>query len=262
VVRSLRRTLKGVRVTAVRCFFPPVVAGDLRELRGALEGRRLQGFRRYGKYIFLLPEEGTPVAIHLRMTGQLLMAERDRSPDKHTHLEADLDLPGQKLVYRDVRKFGRFALAAGGVEWFVAEKRLGPDALTVTPAGLREALARTARCLKASLLDQSVVAGLGNIYTDEILHRVGISPRRPAREVREEEIGLLCESMREILYAAIADSGTTISDFVGLEGRRGGFQFALRVYGRKGEPCSRCGEPIQRSVVAGRGTWYCAVCQR
>jgi formamidopyrimidine-DNA glycosylase len=261
VIRGLRRSLSGVRITAVHCLLASVVTGDVREFRRAVEGRRLEGFGRHGKFIFLLLEGGVAVAVHLRMTGQLLLAAAGQQPDKHTHLELATDLPGRKIVYRDVRKFGRFALAAAGVEPFVRERGLGPDALTATPQHLAQALARTSRSVKAALLDQSLVAGLGNIYTDEILYRARLSPLRPANSLSSRDTEAVCESMREILYAAIADSGTTISDYVDPEGRPGAFQVALRVYGRAGQRCPRCGEPIRRAVVAGRGTWYCPRCQ-
>ncbi|MBN1835695.1 MAG: bifunctional DNA-formamidopyrimidine glycosylase/DNA-(apurinic or apyrimidinic site) lyase [Spirochaetales bacterium] len=262
VVRALRREVRGARVEALRCHCAAVVADREAALRAALCEGPFVEFTRHGKYIFMVMAGGSTVAVHLRMTGQLFLAGRERPPDPHTHLEILLVDSRRKLVYRDVRKFGRFQVAPEGAEGFVRRKKLGPDALAVTPDELLGLFCRTRRCTKAVLLDQRVVAGLGNIYTDEALFRARVAPLRPARELSAREVRELCGSIREVLYAAIADRGTTISDYVGLEGTPGGFQFSLRVYGRQGQPCARCGTPITRTVAAGRGTWYCPVCQR
>jgi formamidopyrimidine-DNA glycosylase len=261
VVRSLRGSLIGARIRSVHCTVPSLVGGEPERFCAALSGRLFEDVKRHGKYAFLVFSGGDAVAVHLGMTGQMLIAQPGRPTDKHTHLEIILDRSGQKLVYRDVRKFGRFAIVTGGLDSFVREKKLGPDALSVTPLELSGALRRTRRSIKAALLDQSVLAGLGNIYTDEVLYRIGAAPWRRADTLADHQVHALCENMRELLYAAIADSGTTISDYVDPEGRQGGFQFALQVYGRKGEACGRCGASVQRAVIAGRGTWYCPACQ-
>ena len=261
VVRNLTTTLTGVQIEGIRCLFPGVLGQAPQEFCRTLEGRTFTGFGRHGKYIFFLLSGDTAVALHLRMTGQLLLAPVAHPPDKHTHLELTLARQERKLVYRDVRKFGRFTLLPWGSERFVQEKRLGPDALSITPVTLGLALGGTSRILKAALLDQSVLAGLGNIYTDEILFRSGLSPRRRAASLSEGELLGLCGNIREVLLAAIAGRGTSISDYLDLEGQSGSFQFALQVYGRTGQACERCGAPIERALLAGRGTWSCPVCQ-
>jgi len=262
LTRSLRRALTGARVESVRCHCPAAVGEEVDAFCRALRDGPFAGFTRHGKYIFLLMGGGSTLALHLRMTGQLILADAKRPADKHTHVEILLAGSDRKLVYRDVRKFGRFALAPGGPEEFVRLKGLGPDALAVTPEELLRGFGRTSRCIKAVLLDQSVVAGLGNIYTDEVLFRSGVAPLRRASSLSERESRDLCANAREVLYAAIAGRGTTISDYVDLQGDQGGFQFSLQVYGRAGQPCGRCGTAIQRLVAAGRGTWYCPGCQR
>jgi formamidopyrimidine-DNA glycosylase len=261
VVRSLRRRLGGARVESVRCYYPATVGMEVESVDSALRGKTFAGFSRHGKYIFLVMAGGGALAIHLRMTGQLFLADKARLPDKHTHVEILLAGAERKLVFRDVRKFGRLFVAQEGVEAFVRSKGLGPDALKVSPDQLRERFARTRRCVKATLLDQSVIAGLGNIYTDEVLFRTRVAPLRRADSLSEREVGAVCENIREVLYAAIAARGTTISDYVDLEGEQGGFQFSLQVYGRAGLECRRCGAAVRRVVAAGRGTWYCPSCQ-
>jgi formamidopyrimidine-DNA glycosylase len=245
----------------VRCYWPAVEGTDAETFCRTVSGRRLQDVRRHGKYLFLLLSGGLTVGVHLRMTGQLFLAEKERARDAHTHLELLVGDSDQKLVYRDVRKFGRFTLLHGGVEELVASKGLGPDALTVSPEQLLARFSRTSRGIKSVLLDQHVLAGLGNIYTDEALFRAGVSPWCRARELAPARVAELAAAIRELLYAAIAASGTTISDYVDLSGRQGSFQFSLQVYQRAGAPCPRCGATIHKGRAAGRGTYYCPACQ-
>jgi formamidopyrimidine-DNA glycosylase len=261
VARELRRFLPGRRIRRVLCHFPGVVGTGARTFQAALSGRTFTSVIRHGKYLFLGLSQGREVALHLRMTGQLLLWPRGKLPDAHCHLEIFLVGSDRKLVFRDVRKFGRLELLPGGASEFIRTKRLGPDALAIRPGELYESLHRTGRCLKAALLDQRVLAGLGNIYTDEVLFRERLSPRRLGNSLSRHRVQSLSGAIREVLRSAIRRRGTSISDYVDPGGRRGGFQFVLRVYGRKGEPCSRCGTAIVRGKVAGRGTWTCPRCQ-
>jgi formamidopyrimidine-DNA glycosylase len=262
VVRGLRRFLPGRRVRRVHCRFPGAVSTGARALQQALRGRVFEGVERHGKYLFLRLSGGRQVALHLRMTGQLLLVPRAEVLDAHCHLEFDLDDGQRKLVFRDVRKFGRLELLPGSTAEYIRAKGLGPDALRIRPEILHRSLRRTDRCLKAALLDQGVLAGLGNIYTDEVLFRERLSPRRRSSSLSRRRVDALARRIREVLRAAIRRRGTSISDYVDARGRRGGFQFALQVYGREGQPCVRCGTAILRSKVAGRGTWTCPRCQR
>ena len=202
------------------------------------------------------------MALHLRMTGQLLLLPRRQPPDKHCHLEILLAGTDRKLVYRDVRKFGRLELLPGSQEDFIRAHRLGPDALYISPERLYESLRRTRRGLKAALLDQRLLAGLGNIYTDEVLFRERLSPLRRSDSLSRRRVQALAGTIKAVLRAALRRRGTSISDYVDPGGRRGGFQFALLVYGREGAACPRCGAAIVRTRVAGRGTWTCPRCQR
>ena len=262
VARSLRGFLPGRRISRVLCHFPGSVSSGSGPFRKTLPGRTVVGIGRHGKYLFLGLSGGLYVGLHLRMTGQLLFLPRRRAPDSHSHVEIFLTASESKLVFRDVRKFGRLELLPGSPEEFIRERRLGPDALAILPGELYQRLRQTRRCLKAALLDQRVLAGLGNIYTDEVLFRARLSPRRSASSLSRRQVQALLLTIREVLASAIRRRGTSISDYVDARGRRGGFQFALQVYGRQGAACPRCGTPIVRSVVAGRGTWSCPRCQR
>jgi formamidopyrimidine-DNA glycosylase len=206
-------------------------------------------------------DRGEVLALHLRMTGQFLLTPRAQPPDKHTHLELFLSDRRRKIVFRDVRKFGRLKLLEGSATRFIEEKKLGVDALQISTEQLHALFQKTSRSIKAVLLDQRVLAGLGNIYTDEVLFREGISPLRKASSLSYEQVASLRRTVRTVLRAAIRGKGTTISDYVDARGRSGTFQNSLLVYSRFGLPCPRCGTKIVRTQVAGRGTYSCPKCQ-
>jgi formamidopyrimidine-DNA glycosylase len=259
--QGLAAQVLGLTIEDVRCHFPAVVDPDPDRFAEAVRGRSFENLRRHGKYLFFRLSGDVTLALHLRMTGQLLLIPKVQSVDKHTHLEVFLESQEMKIVFRDVRKFGRLKLLEGGVEEFVREKKLGPDALGISAVQLYSSLRKTGRCIKAALLDQTVVAGLGNIYTDEILFREQISPLSPACALDSERTASLLRSVHRILRTAIRSKGTTISDYVDSRGEKGSFQNALMVYGREGQPCSRCGTSIVKTRVAGRGTYFCPACQ-
>jgi len=263
IARGLKSSLPGIRIIDLTCHCGSALAQDAETFRSRLTGRRFTEVRRHGKYLFLMLDGGLALAVHLRMTGQLYLASSKQGRDKHVHLEFFLDNNARRLVYRDVRKFGGFLLLNGTTpREFLAAKDLGPDALQVRPEELLHACRRTRRQLKAVLLDQRVLAGLGNIYTDEVLHRAGLSPLLPAGELTAEEAGELAKTIRRVLLEAIRRKGTTLSDYRDAEQNRGGFQSFLLVYGRRGEACLRCGGSIHKIRVAGRGTYFCPHCQR
>jgi formamidopyrimidine-DNA glycosylase len=262
VARELRRYLPGRRVRGVVCRYPGVVSTGVEAFREALRGRTFLDIGRHGKYLFLLLNGEREVALHLRMTGQMLLLPRRQPPDGHCHLEILLAGADRKLVYRDVRKFGRLELLSGSRTDFIRARRLGPDALNIRAERLYDSLRRTGRCLKAALLDQSLLAGLGNIYTDEVLFRERLSPLRRSDSLSLRRVRSLTAAIRMVLRAALRRRGTSISDYVDPGGKRGGYQFVLQAYGREGAACPRCGTAIMRGRVAGRGTWTCPRCQR
>jgi len=261
LARGLAPQITGLKIRDVRCHFPAAVEPDPECFAEGVRGRRIEELHRHGKYLFIMLEGDVTLALHLRMTGQFVLAPRERPADKHTHLELLLSDGNSKLVFRDVRKFGRLRLLDLNVERFIEEKRLGADALQISTRHLHQLFQRTSRSIKAVLLDQRVVAGLGNIYTDEILFREGISPLRRASALNFEQVASLRRTVRAVLRSAIRGRGTTISDYVDARGRRGSFQTSLLVYSRSGQPCPRCGTTIVRRRVAGRGTYICPSCQ-
>ena len=197
------------------------------------------------------------------MTGTVRHA-RDGAPEHDPHLRVVVRLDdGSDVIYRDVRRFGTWLLLEPGTETTYLASRLGEEPLSraFTPASLAARLNRRRAPVKAALLDQRAAAGMGNIYADEALWRAGIHPLRPAGDLDRDEVKRLHSGVRDALRAGIARQGTTLRDYRTPDGARGSMQGALRVYGRDGEPCYRCGSQIGKTRVAGRGTWYCPTCQ-
>jgi formamidopyrimidine-DNA glycosylase len=251
--RLVGRTLRIVSILdsrLTRPFDPIAVAAEL-------EGARVEGVERRGKYLVLRLDHGGALLVHLRMTGSFGF-------EPTTHERAVLELEdGDRLVYRDVRRFGTWLVVdAIELDPYLATKN-GPEPLgpRFTAEWLEGRLDRRRAALKAVLLDQRVVAGLGNIYADEALWRARLNPLRPANTLVREEVRRLHRSVRAALRTGIRRQGATLRDYAAPDGSAGEMQDEFRVYGREGEPCPRCGTPIAKTRVGGRGTWYCPHCQ-
>jgi formamidopyrimidine-DNA glycosylase len=273
--RLLGRTIAEVRTTAPSYFFltPPAT------LRKRLTGRTVTSLTRHGKYLLAGLDDDARVFLHLGMTGQLFTAsaksvrllrknavldsdERARfQPDEHTHLVLSFADRGEQVLFRDVRKFGKVRWLARGQSDPRLEK-LGPDALSVSGELLFNASRKRKVAVKTFLLDQSVLAGVGNIYADEALFRAGVRPTRSAGKLTRAECEALAQSTREVLCRSIETGGSSIDDFVHPDGQDGGFQHERKVYGRAGTPCSHCATTITRIVLGARATCYCTRCQR
>jgi formamidopyrimidine-DNA glycosylase len=231
------------------------------ELTDALEGRRIESLGRRGKYLVWSFQEDVYLAQHLRMTGAVLCEPKPEP----AHVRVRMELrPKRRLVIVDPRRFGTGELLLGvqALEAFFAQ-RLGLEPLEegFTTEHLRELLRGRTAPIKALLLDQRRIAGVGNIYADEALHRAGIHPRRPAGRLSSEQHVRLRAAVIDALRAGIDARGATIDDFRHVDGVRGSFQDQFLVHRRAGEPCGRCGTQIVKMVVAGRGTYVCETCQ-
>lgn len=274
LVRHLAPLLAGRRVRAVTVFRPRVIRPHrVEEFCRALRGARFTGVRRRAKYlVFALQRRGGrgefSLIGHLGMTGRLyLLPVRAALP---RHCAVTLDLGRRRLVFEDTRYFGRLTLTDGALA------RLGPEPLEprFTPAGLAAALRGSRQAIKVRLLDQRVVAGLGNIYASEALFRARLSPRRAAGSLSMAEVRRLHRAIRAVLREAVRFGSTVPLDWRGTAGRDGVFYYGraagapdyyaerLGVYDRAGQPCRRCGGVIRRLVQAGRSTFYCPRCQR
>jgi formamidopyrimidine-DNA glycosylase len=252
VVRSVAAHLAGRRILESRFTSKFVTPGSRTRLAQRLAGRRIESVKRRGKFIVIALDQGT-LTVHLGMTGKLLT---QGEAGEHTHGVFTLD--DGMLLYHDPRQFGR-------IEWSAGEPprvaRLGPEPLEISLEDFRARLKRKTR-IKALLLNQTFLAGLGNIYADESLFAAGIHPLAIAARLSTARAEKLYQAIRGVLTHAIRLGGSSISDYVNAQGERGWFQMEHKVYGREGEPCATCGRPIRKILVAQRGTHYCPHCQK
>ena len=240
-----------------RPFEPSAVAGSL-------VGERVEAVERRGKYLIVRFESGSVLLVHLRMTGSFRHVPADRpGGDPHVRAVVTLD-DGSDVIYRDVRRFGTWLVVDASELDTYLDARIGREPLQrgFGPAALAARLANRRAPVKAAILDQRTVAGLGNIYADEALWRARVHPLTPAGDVSADEVRALHRGIRAALRMGIARQGATLRDYAQPDGRRGSMQNEFRVYGREGEPCTRCGTPIEKTRAGGRGTWYCPSCQR
>jgi formamidopyrimidine-DNA glycosylase len=251
--RLAGRTLVSVEILDPRLTRPI----DLFEVAEELEGDSIVAVERRGKYLVVRLESGLALLVHLRMTGSFGF-----EPTSHERAVLELD-DGTRLAYRDVRRFGTWlVLEDAELDPCLAGKNGSePLGFRFTADWLATRLAVRRAPVKAVLLDQRVVAGLGNIYADEALWRARVNPLRSAASIDPDEVRRLHRAIRAALRAGIARQGSTLSDYRTPEGSRGGMQDEFRVYGRDGLPCPRCGTTISKTRVGGRGTWYCPRCQ-
>ncbi len=263
VRRSLREALAGRRIVAVtRCTWPRTIAAPAPEAFCALlQNRAILDVDRRAKYVIIRLDRNEFLVVHLRMTGRLVVVDAAVEPDPHTHVVLQLD-DGRRLFFRDTRKFGRiWLLDRAGLD--VLDQKLGPEPLdaALTGEAFRALLRRRKGRLKPLLLDQQLIAGLGNIYVDEALWQARLHPLQTITQLDDSQIDELYAAIRDVLQRAIDNRGTTFADYRDGWGFRGENQFALNVYDRAGRPCPRCGTPIERLLVAQRGTHVCPRCQ-
>ncbi|MEX2216685.1 MAG: bifunctional DNA-formamidopyrimidine glycosylase/DNA-(apurinic or apyrimidinic site) lyase [Phycisphaeraceae bacterium] len=272
---SLEAALLGRRVEGVAIHRADVIqpiASKKAMPAALLLSERVRSILRHGKQLAIVADgEGQPeeqarcICVHLGMTGSLIVAPSSSTlppAAAHTHVTWQLD-NGSRLTFRDPRRFGGIwtfpSLQALKAERWRA---LGNDALFIAPASLHEVLRQTSRSLKAALLDQQLIAGLGNIYVDELLFELGLHPMMPARRLRLPQVEAMVSAMRALLNRAIGGGGSSLRDYVDGNGQAGQFQLQHQVYGRSGKPCLRCASPLRSRTIAGRTTVFCRQCQR
>ena len=228
------------------------------DLRHALQGRRIVSVTRRAKRIVFLLDTGERFWVHLGMTGRLVVESMDVPLRPHTHFICNLSSAHQ-LRFSDPRRFG-------GIHWTGTttghEDDLGPEPLSICPIDFHTRLRATTRVIKTALLDQKLIAGLGNIYVDESLFDAKIHPLTPAIQISKKRATILCESIHRVLTAAINAGGSTLRDYVDADGKPGMFQLLHVVYDRAGQPCKACAAPIVRIIVHQRSTHFCKECQK
>jgi len=264
VRRQLEPALVGRRFESVEIADSRLVRPyEPAEVAAELEGERVAAVARRGKYLVVRFESGRVLLIHLRMTGSFRHAPDGLlQDDPHRRAVVRLD-DGSDVAYRDVRRFGTWLLLEPGEDepYLTAKVGVEPLEALFTAAHLGERLAGRRAPVKAALLDQRTLAGMGNIYVDEALWRARVNPLRPAESLDRDELRRLHRGIRAALEHGIARQGSTLRDYRLPDGEGGTMQDEFRAYGREGEPCDRCGTPIAKTRVAGRGTWFCPACQ-
>ncbi len=267
VVKGLRPIVEDKKITDIEIRVVDLIGypeDDIDKFKEELIGSSICAVDRRGKYIVFELDIDKKMIIHLRMTGKLLVSEVEKYRDKHTHVIFSLD-DGQEIRFNNVRKFGRIYLIdpehpeqAGGFA------ELGPEPLSeeLTAEKFKKLFENRRGIIKSLLMNQKFIAGIGNIYADEILFLSGIRPDRTADTLTDMEKEKIYFNMRDILTKGILYGGTTFSDYVNAFGQEGSFQVELRVYQKEGEECFKCGTPIEKTKIGGRSTHYCPKCQQ
>ncbi len=264
VRRGLSELVTDKQITGIELLYPKIIQGDPQEFIKELTGKKFEKIDRRGKYLLFRFSGELTMVSHLRMEGKYSVKSSEMPLDKHTHVVFDLD-DGTQLRYNDVRKFGRMHLVKTGTEDDLAAlKKLGPEPTpeTFLVDEFYQELQKKKKVIKTALLDQTIVAGLGNIYVDEVLWMTKIHPETKCFEITYEQTQKLHDNIILELNRAIKAHGTTVFTFAGANAEIGSFQNQLNVYGKKGEPCARCQTPIEKIVVGQRGTHFCPHCQK
>jgi formamidopyrimidine-DNA glycosylase len=260
--RGLERELRGRRIDGVDWRPAKLRGGKSPVPLERLEGHRVAALRRHGKFLLIGLDDGSTFVVHLGMTGKLLFAEPGDERRPHTHLSLSLD-DERELRYIDPRRFGLLKLYPPKTD--VPDlAHYGLDALdpAFTPDALGKLLKASGSPLKAFLLDQRKLAGVGNIYACEALWRAGLSPKRKADKTPAAKVGALHAGILGALNDSLAAGGSSFNDYVDAIGTEGSFMLEVAVFQREGEPCPRCGAKVRRITQSGRSTFYCATCQR
>jgi len=253
------------RIVSVNVLNSKVVAHPtVDEFCKRLCGNTICSMDRRGKFLSFILENGDRLFLHLRMTGQLLVTPQDFPQEKHTHLVMQLD-DGHQIRYIDLRRFGRFWYVRNGEPTAVTgvdKLGLEPSDKSLTAKYLKSKLACRAKAVKEMLLDQTIVAGIGNIYADEILFATGIHPEQKCSELRDTDWRKLAQAIPDVIAWGIETNKITPEDYLACEGASYRNTPLLKVYGRGGQPCLKCGRPLERITVGGRSSCFCPACQR
>ena len=261
ISRGLRATIVGKTISSVNVSLKKMaVAPPGVSFKAAVRGETIAGIGRRGKYAVIRLKSGRSLVVSLRMTGRLVVQERNEKPYPYGHVVLHFT-DGRRLVFADVRQFGRIRLVEPGEAWD-ADLGVEPLSRDFTPERFIAMLSGRTTPVKAFLLDQRRLAGVGNIYACEALWEAGIRPDKPAGTLTKPAIRRLHHALVDVLERAVDLRGSSVDDYVDAEGLKGGFQNVLSVYGRAGAACERCNGAVVRTVIAQRGTWWCRKCQK
>jgi formamidopyrimidine-DNA glycosylase len=263
IARTLAPSLIGRVIAGIDLIYRPLLRGGRPGRLQGIIGRRVLGVRRRGKMLLIEIEGGRTLVFHLKMTGQFLFAGAAEPRDKHVRLAVRFEDGRNELRFRDVRKFGFLLCLDGPPERSCGElSGLGPEPLDVGLPDFADILKARKGRIKSLLLDQTRIAGIGNIYADEMLFNAGIHPETRASALPKPSVARLHASMTKVLAEAIAAKGSTLQDYRDADGNEGSFQDSHRVYDREGEPCVVCGGSVRMKRIGGRSSHFCPRCQR
>lgn len=261
VLRTLEFQIKNQEIKEIEVLWNKIIVGDVAEFKKKCIGQHFRDFKRRGKYLLFILDDFILVS-HLRMEGKYFYSTSDEVINKHIHVIFKLS-NGMELRYQDTRKFGRMEILSKEID-LSKFKNLGPEPWdeSFTPAYCKQFLKKRTGPIKGALLDQSFVAGIGNIYADEICFKMGVDPRKSCKKITKKNCEDLVQATRETLSRAIELGGTTIRSYTSSLGITGRFQLEVNVHGRLKEHCPQCDTEILKIRVATRGTYYCPHCQK
>lgn len=276
IAKGLRLAIVGKKVNNIQVIFPGIIKQNTDLFKKSVHHKKIKGVRRRAKYLLIDLSGGKTILVHLGMTGNLLLYDRrlpsavrreikaspTRNCNKHDHLVFKFLGSNDCLYYNDQRKFGKIKVFDTEKENQVPElKKLGPDAIDITPSEFASLFRKRKGKIKSALLNQQIVAGLGNIYADETLFEARINPAQRVDNLSKSKLIQLHKAINKILHKAIKAGGSSIENYLNIDGRMGEFQLQHKVYGREGERCMGCGAKIKRIKINQRSSYFCSKCQ-
>ncbi len=262
IARGLQKTIVGKKIKNVRVIFPGIIKQDAKSFIKDAEESKIINVRRRGKFMLMDLDNRMTILAHLGMTGSFLLLRPPTVLNKHDHLILRFDETRKELRYNDQRKFGKIKSFYTPGELNVPELRtLGPEPLSTSTSDFVNLFKRRKGRMKSALLNQQIIAGLGNIYADESLFEARIHPQRKADTLTPQALKRLHQAIQKILEKAIRAGGSSIENYCDINGKIGGFQLQHRVYGREGLPCKKCGAKIKRIKISQRSSCFCPRCQ-
>jgi len=262
IVRGLREIVLGKKIKVVKIVPSRVLQSSISSFKRNLIGKKIKGAKRRGKNIILKLSSGNFLLVHLGMTGHLFFLDKPAPLGKHDHIDLIFS-DNSSLRYNDIRKFGKFKLVkSSSIEKVEDLKSLGSEPLEISKDNFARLLQRRRGRIKSTLLNQKVVAGIGNIYADEVLFEAKIYPEEKAFNICSDRLKKLHQAIGKILKEAIKAGGSSVDNYLDLEGKKGFFQFHHKIYGKKGEPCPRCRTKIKKMVLNQRSSYFCPNCQK
>ncbi len=262
IKNSLLPKILKQRIEKIDIHLEKIIKLPINNFKKLLIGQKIIEIKRIGKYLFFYLDNDNFLVIHLRMTGQLLWVNKNLLPDKHTHQEFYFYDNPNKLIYRDLRQFGIMEIIKQeDFQNYLIKKNLATDALLISEDEFIENLTKISVPIKTALLNQKIIAGIGNIYADEVLFRAKINPKKLANTLTIEQVKDLLLLIKKVLNSAILAKGTSISDYIDADGKTGGFQYKLNVYKKEKTFCKNCKTIIIKEKINGRNTRFCPNCQ-